>query len=124
MVLNQNDFSVAGQVVSTVSNTIATIAAPVALNHGTVSWSLACTLRDNGVHNSFLEGSFIFLIDQVQFSGVLQVRVPGNEEPQLQLSLGAQFGGSVSGSDRFQIRATQFELQQLGLPNKTNQASI
>jgi hypothetical protein len=117
-VLSQNYFSnptPSGQPgsIQVVSDTLATLPSPVVLAANRfASWSMICQLLGNGKGNGILTCNYSIAINGIVSStGTFSSNRNPHREPQIQLSLGMQFAGSVSGSDTFQSTLVQFEIQ-------------
>jgi hypothetical protein len=115
-VLNQNYFRIENQTIKNDPDTLATLAIPFSLNQGTHVWSIMCRIRSGynfrATAYSLIENTYTITIDGVDYNASGSSDREGQFDPRIQLSLGVQFQGSVNGSDVFQVRATQLELQQ------------
>lgn len=103
--LNQNYF-VSGAIIPDVM----AISTPASLAPGTYQWQVVCRMTDNGRGNGILFGNYSVTINgQVSSGAVMSNRDPDNE-PIVQLSLGVQFTGALTGADQFQAVMTQFQI--------------
>jgi hypothetical protein len=94
------------------TDTMATLSAPQTIPIGDSSWSLTCRLEGNNKGNGILVGTYTITIGGVSSSGSFASNVNPTSEPIIQLSLGAQFAGTISDPEQFEIDMMQFELQQ------------
>ena len=119
IILSQNYFGF-GQ--AQVIDTLFTLVSPTALVPGTMnSWTLIATLAGNGVGTPVVSCAGRLWIGGTQYYGSgYSINPPQtisghsrpsrHREPIIQLSLGVQFGGTISGPDLFQAYLTKFEM--------------
>ena len=119
LVMSQNYFRF-GQ--AQVINTLFTLANPTSLVPGTMNgWTLIATLAGNGVSTPVISCAGRLWIGGTQYYGNgFSINPPETtsgkshpsyrREPIVQLSLGVQFGGQVSGSDMFQAFLGKFQM--------------
>ena len=111
-VLNNNIFTSDGITITDTTRVLATLPSSIAVSAGVHLWSLICQPVTN--RSSFGSSSlWTFTIDGVPITGSQSfLNVP--ELERLMASLGVQFSGpNVNGSNTFQMRMIQFELQQV-----------
>jgi hypothetical protein len=106
LLLNQNYFTPLASTDPMATST------PQSLAVGTFPWSLICRISGNGKRNGILVSEYNITINGVQTSGTLASNQNSIFESVLQLSLAAQFTGTLGGSDQFQALMTKFELRR------------
>lgn len=110
IVLNQNYTSYGYAVVS---DTLFSMTSQVPVAAGTmVGWSLSATLAGNGVGNPVLSCAGVMYVDGVQYVGNGFSSRLTNREPIVQLSLGVQFGGALTGPDMYQAFLSTFQIRE------------
>jgi len=108
--LFQNYFSVpsTGGEISVRSDSLSL--ATQSLTPGQVDWSIVCKLSGNGRTNGILIGDYTATINGASFKGTLFSSTGLPREPQLQLSIGVTFSGSLNPPEVFQAEMVQFDL--------------
>jgi hypothetical protein len=110
IVLNQN-YTTYGYAI--ISDTLFSLTSQVPVAAGTMAgWSLTATLAGNGVGNPALSCAGIMYVDGVQYVGNGFSSRLVNREPIIQLSLGVQFGGALTGPDKFQAFLSTFQIKE------------
>jgi len=107
VILNQNYFHYQAQTIEVVSDPMASLTTPASLTPGIYSWSLLGAI--GGAYQTVL-GQYQTTINGITYSGTYVSNRPGFQ-PLIQLSIGLQFTGTITGTDVWGGTLTQFELQ-------------
>lgn len=120
IVLNQNYFQAVNQTIEILKNPIGTTITPQSLTPGTYFWNLLFALSTSAI--GVLGGGFV-TINNIVTGMVTSLTQFSQFRPTVSLSLGVQFGGSVTSPDQFQCQLFQHEIQQLVPLDLVNKAS-
>lgn len=120
IVLNQNYFQAVNQTVEIFTNPIGTMITPQSLTPGTYFWNLLFAVGTQAI--GVLGGGFV-TINNVVTGMVTSVTPFSQFRPTVALSLGVQFGGSVTPPDIFACQLLQHEIQQIVPLDLVNRSS-
>ena len=109
LVLNQN-YTVYG--VAPVANSLFSLATPISLAANTTTpFTFSATLAGNGRHNPTLASAGSLVLNSTTYGGSgYSINSNPNQEPQIQLSIGLQFGGTSGAGHFFTATLTQFQI--------------